>query len=120
MDAIATIGPSIHIKGEVTANEPLTIAGKVDGTIAVDGHALTVDAAGRVQATVTAHTIFIGGTVNGRFNAGSRIVVRETAVVEGDLHAPTVSLADGATLHGKVETATRGSKVPTLVASPAA
>ena len=113
MDTTARIGPSIHITGSVTASEPLTIAGHVDGTIAVDGHALTVDVGGRVQASVTAHTIVIGGSVNGRLNAGARIVVRETATIEGDLSAPAVSLADGATVHGKVETAARrGSAVP--------
>jgi cytoskeletal protein CcmA (bactofilin family) len=107
MDTTAGIGPSIHIKGDVTASEPLTIAGRVDGTIAVDGHALTVAAGGHVQASVTAHTIVIGGIVNGRLSAGARIVVRETATIEGDLSAPAVSFADGATVHGKVETAAR-------------
>ena len=107
MDTTAGIGPSIHIKGEVTASEPLTIAGHVDGTIAVDGHALTIAAGGHVKATVTAHTIVIGGHVDGRLNAGARIVVGETGTIEGDLSAPAVSLADGATVHGKVETAAR-------------
>ena len=33
MDTTAQIGPSIHIRGQITAREPLTIAGRVDGTI---------------------------------------------------------------------------------------
>ena len=107
MDTTAGIGPSIHIKGDITASEPLTIAGHVDGTIAVDGHALTIAAGGHVKATVTAHTIVIGGHVAGRINAGARIVVRETGTIEGDLSAPAVSFADGATVHGNVETAAR-------------
>jgi len=31
----AHIGPSVVIKGEITAKEPLTISGRVDGTIEV-------------------------------------------------------------------------------------
>lgn len=120
MDSIAVIGPSIRIKGEVTAREPLTIAGHVDGTIDVDGHALTVDASGRIHANVKAHTIVISGTVSGRLDAGARIVVRETATIEGELTAPAVSLADGATVHGKVETAARGSMPRLVVATSAA
>ena len=108
MATIAGIGPSIHITGDVTASEPLTIAGHVDGTIAVDGHALTIAAGGRVKASLTAHTIVIGGHVDGPLNAGARIVVGATGTIEGDLSAPAVSFADGATVHGKVQTAARG------------
>ena len=115
MDTTVGIGPSIHIKGDVTAAEPITVAGHVDGTIAVDGHALTVAASGRVKANITAHTIVIGGNVNGRLNAGACIVVHETATIEGDLSAPAVSFADGATVQGKVETAARR---PSAVPAP--
>jgi cytoskeletal protein CcmA (bactofilin family) len=107
METIAKIGPSIHIKGEVTSREPLTIAGQVEGTIDVDGHALTVEESGHVTASVTALTIVVAGAVNGRLLASERIAVRKTAQIEGDLTAPAISLADGATVQGRVETAAR-------------
>jgi cytoskeletal protein CcmA (bactofilin family) len=114
MTSSAQIGPSIHIKGEVTAQEPLTIAGKVDGIVQVSGHALTVAAEGRVNANINADTIVVGGRVNGKLQAGSRIVVHQTATIEGDLTAPAISLADGATVQGRLETAARGAKVLSL------
>lgn len=107
MDAIAHIGASIRIKGEVTAREPLTIAGHVDGSVVVEGHSVTIAASGQVTATVAADTIVVAGAVNGRLQANARIVVRETAVVEGDITAPSVSLAEGATVHGRIETGQR-------------
>ena len=100
----AQIGPTIHIKGELSAHDPLTIAGRVEGTIEIGGHALTVTPTGRVDAAVTADAIVVAGTVNGTLRAGARIVVRETATIDGDLSAPAVSLADGATVSGRVET----------------
>ena len=109
MEAIAKIGPSIRIKGDVTASEPLAIAGHVDGTIEVKGHTLTVMADAHVNATITADTIVIGGAVNGHVLGGARIVVGNTANVDGDLSAPVISLADGATVHGRVETTARPS-----------
>ena len=111
MDAIAQIGPSIHIKGEVTAQEPLTVAGHVDGTIQVSGHTVTVAAEGRINATIDADAIVVAGRVKGRLQAGSRIVIRDTAAVDGDLSAPRIGIAEGATVHGKVETAARTGKV---------
>ena len=104
MDAVAQIGPSIRIKGEVTAHEALTIAGQVEGTIEVNGHVLTVMPEAHVHATVMAETIVISGHMNGSLQAGTRIVVRETANIEGDLSAPAISLADGATVQGRLET----------------
>jgi cytoskeletal protein CcmA (bactofilin family) len=107
MNATAQIGPSIHITGDIAAQEPLTIAGHVTGTIDVSGHALTLTEAARITAEVVAHTIVIGGNVSGRLNADGRIVVMQTASVEADLEAPTVSIADGAHVKGRFAIAGR-------------
>lgn len=107
METVAHIGPSIHIKGQVTAQEPLTIAGQVVGSIDVSGHPLIVTDSARLSADVIAHTIVIGGNVNGKLCADGRIAIRQTANVEGDVLAPAVSVDDGAVLHGHLEIAGR-------------
>jgi len=121
---VASIGPSILIKGTLIANEPLTIAGRVDGTVEIKGHVLTLAAGGRLTADVTADTIIVDGQVNGSLTADIRIVVRATATIDGDLLAPAISVADGATLNGKIETVAQRVplfEVPRLdAASPAA
>jgi cytoskeletal protein CcmA (bactofilin family) len=112
MSVSASIGPSIRIKGEITSQEPLTIAGEVDGSVAVEGHPLTIAEGANVTATVSAHTIVVSGAVNGILSADDRIVVSNTAKVEGDLAAPAIRLTDGATVHGRIETtADRKSKL---------
>ena len=107
MSTSAGIGPSIRIKGEIVAREPFLISGHVDGTIDVDGHMLTVAEGATVAATATADTVVIPGNVKGDVSAATKIVVRETARVEGGISAPTVSISDGATINGKVETTSR-------------
>jgi cytoskeletal protein CcmA (bactofilin family) len=109
MNSTAQIGPSIQIKGKVTAEEPLTIAGQVVGSVEVIGHPLTVTEAARVTADIIAHTILIDGFVSGSLCADARIVVGQAATVEGELSAPAVSVADGALLTGRVQTAERRS-----------
>jgi cytoskeletal protein CcmA (bactofilin family) len=104
MSTAALIGPAIQIKGQVTAREPLTIAGRVDGTVSVDGHSLTIVAGGHISANITAPEIVVGGEVNGDIDATVRITVRETARIEGDMNAPKVSVADGAKYRGRVRT----------------
>ncbi len=111
MESTALIGSSIRIKGEVSAKEPLVIAGHVDGSVEVEGHQVTIVESGTVNATVQAETIVIAGTVNGILNATTRVIVRATASIDGDVSAPSVSLADGATVHGRIETLKRKVKL---------
>jgi cytoskeletal protein CcmA (bactofilin family) len=107
MESVAQIGPSIRIKGQIFAQEPLTIAGHVTGTIDVTGHPLVVTDSGHIAADIVAHTIVIGGSVNGKILADGRIVVNKTATFEGDLSAPAVSVHDGALVQGRLEIAGR-------------
>jgi cytoskeletal protein CcmA (bactofilin family) len=107
MNCVAHIGPSIHITGQISAQEPLTIAGHVTGTIDVTGHPVVVTDSGHIAADIVAHTIVIGGNVNGKLLADGRIVVNKTATFAGDLSAPAVSVDDGALVQGRLEIAGR-------------
>jgi cytoskeletal protein CcmA (bactofilin family) len=110
MNGTAHIGPTISIKGEVTSQEPLTSAGHVDGSVEVIGHALTIVEGGKATATLLATTIAVSGTVQGSLRANEKIVVSETAVIDGDLAAPALSLADGARVQGRIDTGDRRAK----------
>ena len=104
MDVPAHIGASITLKGDITASEPLTIAGQVEGSITVNGQTLTIAAGSHIAATIAADTIVVAGHVEGKLTASTRIVLSETASVEGEAAAPSVSMAEGATVHGRIET----------------
>ena len=107
----AGIGKSIRIKGDIVAREPFLIAGQVEGTIEVDQHTLTIAEEASVHAAITAESIVIGGHVQGDLAAISKIAILPTADLEGECSAPIVSIADGAKVHGKIETTQRKSKL---------
>jgi len=107
MNMSAGIGKSIRIKGEVIAREPFLIAGHVEGTIDVDGHTLTVAEEATVSATVSADTVVVQGTIKGETSAATKIAVQPTAKLEGSFSAPSVSVAEGAIVHGRIETTRR-------------
>ena len=117
MHGIAQIGKTIQIKGEVTAEEPLTIAGQVIGTIDVSGHPLTVTESASIEADVMARTIIVSGTVTGTLQAEGLIVVEKTANLSGDVSAPSLLLHDGATVHGRLDVAGRRKTQPLALAS---
>ena len=110
MSSSSLIGPSITIKGDITADEPLTVAGRVEGTVSIASHPLTVDAGGHVNAEVHADSVVVSGHINGSVVATTRITVKENAVVEGTLSAPVLSVAEGAQLRGKIDVAGRRNK----------
>ena len=99
----ARIGRTIQITGDISAEEPLIVDGTVVGSIELTGHPLTVTENGSVEATVVAHTITVSGHVTGTLNASARIVVQQTATIDGDLEAPAVSVQEGAIVHGKLQ-----------------
>ncbi|HEX6135542.1 MAG TPA: polymer-forming cytoskeletal protein [Longimicrobiales bacterium] len=102
-DERATIGRSITIHGEVTGDEDLLIQGRVDGSVNLKQHAITVGPEGEVKADITARVITVEGTVKGNLKAQEQAVLRSSAVVEGDITAPRVVLEDGARFRGGVD-----------------
>src|SRR6185369_10829367 len=107
MNMSAGIGHSIRIKGEVTAREPFLVAGHVEGTITVDGHTLTVAEDATVDATVSADIVVIQGIITGATSAATKIAAQPTAKLEGKFSAPSISIAEGAIVQGRIETTTR-------------
>lgn len=102
MQQAANIGPSIVIKGEVLAKEPISVAGRVEGRILVEAHGVTIAQGAHVAGDVIAATIVVAGTLEGTLAAEGRIQLLDTAVVEGDLEAPRIAVHDGALVRGKV------------------
>ncbi len=97
----AHIGPSVVVKGEISAKEPLTVSGRVEGTIDVPGFIVTIEAGAHVSADVAAAAIIVAGTVTGSLVAEDRILLRAGAEVDGDLTAPRLAVDDGACVRGK-------------------
>ncbi len=103
MDKIVNIGQSIHIKGELTGNEDLTIEGKVEGKVMLKDHNLTVGANGKIVAEVHAKTVMVLGEVSGNITADDKVEVAATGTMRGDILAPRVVLADGAKFKGAID-----------------
>jgi cytoskeletal protein CcmA (bactofilin family) len=117
---IVNIGQSIHIKGELTGNEDLTIEGKVEGKVFLKDHNLTVGANGKIVAEIQAKTVMILGEVTGNINADDKVEVAATGSMRGDIQAPRVVLADGGKFKGSIDMDKKpGSSVSTSTSTSA-
>ena len=112
---MGTIGQFVVLKGELKAEEDLTVDGQVDGKIEVDRSVLTIGPNGRIKGALRAQKIIVMGKVNGNVTATEKIILRGTSVVHGDLVAPSIGIAEGARLQGRVAVqGLQASKLPAV------
>ncbi|MBC8067449.1 MAG: polymer-forming cytoskeletal protein, partial [Deltaproteobacteria bacterium] len=101
VDNGTVIGPDIRVSGRVTGEEDLHIEGRVDGAIALT-ETLYVAPGGIVAATVEAHNIVVSGVLMGNVTARDCVTLHPGAKLVGDITAPRLVIADGATFKGNV------------------
>ena len=115
-DDVANIGKSITIKGDLTGNEDLAIEGRVDGKVELPSNQLTVGANGVVQAEVNAKSVIVIGHVSGNVHGTERVEIQATGIVDGDVSAPRLVVAEGAVINGSIQMskkpASAGSATP--------
>lgn len=97
------IGPSIVIKGTVSGEEDLVIQGKVEGSVELGAHEVSVGQSGQVNADVTAKIVRIDGEVAGDIRGHEKVVISKSGNVRGNIIAPRVTLEDGAIFKGSID-----------------
>jgi len=100
---ISLIGPSLVIKGRVTAkSQALKVQGRIEGTLDLDD-ALIVEEAGVVDASLICREAKIAGHLSGNIYATEKASIESSGRVTGAVFAPVFSVSEGARLDGSVE-----------------
>jgi cytoskeletal protein CcmA (bactofilin family) len=100
---VMDLGTSIVIKGDLIASEDLTLYGRMEGSVTLQGgHTLTIGRYADIRAAIDAKAVVIQGTVTGNVTAREKIEIQTTGSVAGDVSSPRLAIADGASLRGKV------------------
>ena len=97
------IGKSVVIRGELSGSEDLFMDGRIEGTITLSDGRLTVGPNARILADISVRDLIVYGQVDGNVMASGRMELRQTAVVNGDIHASRLSVEESATIKGRVE-----------------
>ena len=98
------VGKSVVFKGELVSSEDMSIDGRVEGTVDVRDHTLTIGPDAEIHANISAKIITIHGAVTGSVKASDKVDIRETGKVDGNITAPRIAIAEGADLHGRIDT----------------
>lgn len=97
------IGPTVVIKGNITAAEDLVVTGRVEGNICLTAGELMLAPGSQVIGEIAAPSVIVHGSVEGKVAATERVDARPGARIGGSLAAPRLAVADGAQLNCRVE-----------------
>ena len=100
--ANTVIGSTIVIDGEISGEEDLTVLGTVKGRISLREH-IHVEPSGTIEANIETATITVEGAVTGDIHATERAELKSNCRVVGDIRAPRILIADGASFKGNVD-----------------
>ncbi|HDZ48373.1 hypothetical protein LCGC14_0035170 [marine sediment metagenome] len=92
------IGAATHIKGTITADEPILIKGQVEGLVIAPNHPVIVSATGYVTDYLEGGVVSIDGKVSGMLKANIKATLLSGAQVQGSVDAPSFECMAGAIL----------------------
>jgi len=106
----ARLGPSLHVKGEISGSEDLHIDGSVEGLVNLEDRKLTVGGSAKLTADIVAREVVIYGNVKGNLRARDRIEIKKDGSVVGDLSTARIMIEDGAYFKGSIEINREGAE----------
>jgi cytoskeletal protein CcmA (bactofilin family) len=113
----SVIHDRLSIKGELDTDGTVRVEGRVEGPAHRAG-TLIVGAGGFVVGNVEAKDVVIAGQIQGNVFATGRVEIEPGASVIGDVRAGTLSLREGATVHGLVSIGATPAAATAAVAAP--
>jgi cytoskeletal protein CcmA (bactofilin family) len=96
------IAAGLTFEGKIDGSGHVRISGRFKGDVHVDG-TLTVDAGAHLAGAVRAGSVVVAGEIEGNIEGAQRVELHQSGVVNGDISAGSLTVADGARMRGKAE-----------------
>lgn len=97
------IGRGIEVTGDILFADRLQVDGKVSGKLASESGTLVIGEMGTVEAQLDVGICIIQGTLHGNLIARSKVEIRKTGRVHGDLITPVLLVEEGAVFNGAIK-----------------
>jgi cytoskeletal protein CcmA (bactofilin family) len=95
-------GAKLSVKGKVSGSGNLIVMGKLEGEFDLNGE-LVIAPPAVLNGEIKAVSVTVSGSVTGNLSAREKIHLEKSAVVNGRLNTPRLSVAEGASLNGDIE-----------------
>jgi cytoskeletal protein CcmA (bactofilin family) len=101
-NAESVISAGLSIEGTITGNGDVRIAGQFKGDVNVQG-SLTIETGAKLVGGVRASNVVIDGELEGNIEGATRVELRSTGVLNGNLNTGSLTVAAGSRMRGQVE-----------------
>ena len=98
----SVIATGLTFEGKIDGSGHVRISGKFKGDVHVDG-TLTVDAGAHLTGAVRAASVVVAGEIEGNIEGAQRVELHQSGIVNGDISAGSLTVADGARMRGRAE-----------------
>jgi len=96
------IGRGIDVRGDIAFSDRLQVDGKTSGQLTSDSGTLIIGESGQVEAQIDVGVCVVHGTVHGNLVAKSKLEIRKTGRVHGDVITPVLLVEEGAVFNGVI------------------
>lgn len=97
------IGRGIEVSGDIRFSERIQVDGKVTGKMSSESGTLIIGESGQLEAQVQVGICVVHGTLYGDLMAKSRVEIRKTGKVNGDVITPVLIVEEGAAFNGAIK-----------------
>lgn len=96
------IGRGIEVKGDIAFSDKLQVDGKVTGKLTSDTGTLVIGESGRLDSQIDVGVCVVHGELHGNVIARSKLEIRKTGRVHGDVITPVLLVEEGAVFNGAI------------------
>jgi cytoskeletal protein CcmA (bactofilin family) len=96
------IAAGLTFEGKIEGSGHVRISGRFKGDVHVDG-TLTVESGAHLAGAVRAGAVVVAGEIEGNIEGAQRVELHQSGVVNGDISAGSLTVADGARMRGRAE-----------------
>ncbi len=93
------ISEQISFQGDIVGNSNVRIAGKVKGSISIQGD-LVIEKSGNVEGEIQAKSAVIAGTIQGNIQCHEKLTLEQTSVLNGNIQTKQLIIENGAHFQG--------------------
>ncbi|MEO6447517.1 MAG: polymer-forming cytoskeletal protein [Gemmatimonadaceae bacterium] len=100
--AESILGSELTIEGKIEGAGHIRMEGRFKGDVNVEGN-LTIEPGATLTGSVKAHSVVIGGELEGNILDAARVELLQTGILNGDLKAGSLTVAAGSRMRGRAE-----------------
>ncbi|HSO76112.1 MAG TPA: polymer-forming cytoskeletal protein [Blastocatellia bacterium] len=97
------IGHGIEITGDIAFSDRLQVDGRVSGKITSETGTLIIGESGQLTAKIDVGVCVVHGALNGNLTARTKVEIRRTGRVVGDVMTPVLLVEEGAIFNGVIK-----------------